>query len=92
MENRNDELTKWLLFIAARNSKERRDIADGDPLLLDVDDWINNFIASDKFKDYLKRRHEKDIIRLLNAGAPYRVICEITGLSEEDIKEFESHI
>ena len=92
MENRDEELIKWLLFIAAPNSHERRKIADGDPLLLELDDWIHNFVNSEKFKNLAKSYYEEDIKRLLKEGASYDVICRLTCLSVEDIKEFEKQI
>lgn len=86
--NKDDELVKWLRFIAATSSEERIKIADGDKMFLDFNDWINNFVNSKEYKEYAKARYADDIKRSLKENVPIPAICLYTGLSEEDIKEF----
>lgn len=48
--NRDDELIKWLRFIAATSSEDQVKVADGDQMLLDLNGWINNFVNSKEYK------------------------------------------
>ena len=48
--DREKELFKWLKFIAAANSEERIKVADGDEVMLEFNDWIDNFIHSEEYK------------------------------------------
>ena len=88
--NRDDELIKWLGFIAATSSEERIKVADGDKMFLDMNDWINNFVNSKEYKEYAKVHYADDIRRSLKENVPIQAICLYTGLSEEDIKEFSA--
>ena len=51
----NNELERWLKFIAAQNSSERANIAKGDELLVELNEWIHKYVADDKMQDELNK-------------------------------------
>ena len=51
----NNELERWLKFIAAKSSNERADIAKGDELLVELNEWIHKYVADDKMQEELNK-------------------------------------
>ena len=51
----NNELERWLKFIAAKSSNERADIAKGDELLVELNEWIHKYIVDDKTQEELNK-------------------------------------
>ena len=51
----NNELERWLKFIAAKSSNERADIAKGDELLVELNEWIHKYVADDKTQEELNK-------------------------------------
>lgn len=51
----NNELERWLKFIAAQNNSERANIAKGDELLVELNEWIHKYVADDKMQDELNK-------------------------------------
>ena len=51
----NNELERWLKFIAAKSSDERADIAKGDELLVELNEWIHKYVADDKTQEELNK-------------------------------------
>ena len=51
----NDELDKWLSFIAARSNEERRDIAEGDELLVELNDWVHKYVNDEETQEILNK-------------------------------------
>ncbi len=86
--DREKELFKWLKFIAAANSEERIKVADGDEVMLEFNDWIDNFIHSEEYKNIVKTRYADDIKHFLKEGASVQDICHYTGLSEDEVEKF----
>ena len=105
--NEND-LIKWLRFIAAKDYEERKVIAEGDELLMEFNEWINKYVNDEetkellaKWSDYIAenkgyeegiedgRKEEKIQIakKMLKKGNSIEDICDITGLSKEEIEE-----
>ena len=52
--NEND-LIKWLRFIAARDYEERKVIAEGDELLMEFNEWVNKYVNDDETKELLAK-------------------------------------
>ena len=50
-----NELERWLKFIAAKSSNERADIAKGDELLVELNEWIHKYVADDKMQEELNK-------------------------------------
>ena len=42
-----NELMKWLRFIAARNYEESKNIAEGDEMFMEFNEWIDNYVNDD---------------------------------------------
>ena len=51
----NNELERWLKFIAAQNSDERAEVAKGDELLVELNKWIQEYVADDKMQEELNK-------------------------------------
>ena len=51
----NNELERWLKFIAAKSSNERASIAKGDELLVKLNEWIHKYVADDKMQEELNK-------------------------------------
>ena len=51
----NNELERWLKFIAAKNSDERAEVAKGDELLVKLNKWIQEYVADDKMQEELNK-------------------------------------
>lgn len=56
----NDEKIKWLRFMGAENSTERKKIADGDEMFMELNESINKFINSDLLKKKQKEKNQND--------------------------------
>ena len=52
--NEND-LIKWLRFIAAKDYEERKVIAEGDELLMEFNEWINKYVNDEETKELLAK-------------------------------------
>lgn len=52
--NEND-LIKWLRFIAAKDYEERKIIAEGDELLMEFNEWINKYVNDEETKELLAK-------------------------------------
>ena len=51
----NNELERWLKFIAAESGNERASIAKGDGLLVELNKWIHKYVADDKMQEELNK-------------------------------------
>ena len=51
----NNILDKWFKFIAANGSSEREIIAKGDVLLMELNEWINKYVADDETQEELNK-------------------------------------
>ena len=56
------EVIKWLRFIAARNHKEREEIAEGDEVLVDFNEWIENYVNDDVTRKVMAEWNEKILL------------------------------
>ena len=52
--NEND-LIKWLRFIAAKDYEERKRIAEGDGLLMEFNEWVNKYVNDEETKELLAK-------------------------------------
>ena len=50
-----NELMKWLRFIAARSYEERESIAEGDEMFMEFNEWIDNYVNDDVTKEALAK-------------------------------------
>ena len=50
-----NELMKWLRFIAARSYEERVAIAEGDEMFMEFNEWIDNYVNDDVTKKALAK-------------------------------------
>ena len=50
-----NELMKWLRFIAARSYEEREVIAEGDEMFMEFNEWIDNYVNDDVTKEALAK-------------------------------------
>ena len=50
-----NELMKWLRFIAARSYEEREAIAEGDEMFMEFNEWIDNYVNDDVTKEALAK-------------------------------------
>ena len=55
LEYNENELMKWLRFIAAKSYEEREVIADGDEMFLEFNEWIDNYVNDDITKEALAK-------------------------------------
>ena len=53
------ELMKWLRFIAARNYEERKNIAEGDEMFMEFNEWIDNYVNDDLTRKAMAEWNEK---------------------------------
>ena len=44
-------MEQWLQFIAAKNSEERSYVAKGDELLMELNEWINKYVADEETQE-----------------------------------------
>ena len=49
-----DEVERWLRFIAARNYEERKIVAEGDELLMELNEWVKKYVRGDKAEELNK--------------------------------------
>ena len=54
-----DELIKWLRFIAARNFQEREKVAEGDGLFMEFNEWIDTYVNDDVTKEALAKWNQQ---------------------------------
>ena len=54
-----NELMKWLRFIAARNYEERKNIAEGDEMFMEFNEWIDNYVNDDLTRKAMAEWNEK---------------------------------
>ena len=54
-----DELIKWLRFIAARDFKEREKVAEGDGLFMEFNEWIDTYVNDDVTKEALAKWNQQ---------------------------------
>ena len=50
-----NELMKWLRFIAAKSYEERVAIAEGDEMFVEFNEWIDNYVNDDITKEALAK-------------------------------------
>ena len=55
LEYNENELMKWLRFIAARSYEEREAIAEGDEMFMEFNEWIDNYVNDDVTKEALAK-------------------------------------
>ena len=56
-----NELMKWLRFIAARNYEESKNIAEGDEMFMEFNEWIDNYVNDDLTRKAMAEWNEKII-------------------------------
>ena len=49
-----DEVERWLRFIAAKNYEERKIVAEGDELLMELNEWVKKYVRGDKAEELNK--------------------------------------
>ena len=54
-----NELMKWLRFIAARNYEERKNIAEGDEMFMEFNEWIDHYVNDDLTRKAMAEWNEK---------------------------------
>ena len=57
--NKRDKTLLWLKFIGAKSSKEREEIAKGDEMLMELNDWIDKYIKDEHTKEVYGKWAEK---------------------------------
>lgn len=100
----NNELERWLKFIAAKSSNERADIAKGDELLVELNEWIHKYVADDKMQEELNKwdleiaenkGYEQGVEQvaksMLQSNVPIKDIAKYTNLSIEEIKALKEN-
>ena len=50
---------KWLRFIAARNYEESKNIAEGDEMFMEFNEWIDNYVNDDLTRKAMAEWNEK---------------------------------
>ena len=85
----NNELERWLKFIAAQNSSERANIAKGDELLVELNEWIHKYVADDKMQDELNKW---DLEIAENKGYEQGVIEGIEQGIEQGVEQNKNEI
>jgi len=50
--NELDEEIRWIRFLGAQSSEERRKISEGDELLMELNDWVEKFVNDEEIKEY----------------------------------------
>ena len=55
LEYNENELMKWLRFIAAKSYEERVAIAEGDEMFVEFNEWIDNYVNDDITKEALAK-------------------------------------
>ena len=48
--DKNNKQQRWLRFIGARSLEERREIAKGDELLMELDSWCEDYVNDEQTK------------------------------------------
>ena len=61
--NELDGEMRWIRFIGAQSEEERKEIAKGDELLMDLDNWIDNYIMDENTKKYYGEWAEQIALR-----------------------------
>ena len=51
----NSILEKWLSFIGTNSSNKRKDIAEGDELLMELNDWIKKYVNDEETQEKLNK-------------------------------------
>lgn len=95
-------MEQWLQFIAAKNSEERSYVAKGDELLMELNEWINKYVADEETQEKLNKwdiqiatnkgmEQEKINItkNLLNTELSLQEISKATGLTIEEIEKLK---
>lgn len=85
----NNELERWLKFIAAQNNSERANIAKGDELLVELNEWIHKYVADDKMQDELNKW---DLEIAENKGYEQGVIEGIEQGIEQGVEQNKNEI
>ena len=57
--NENDKALLWLKFIGAKSQEERNKIAEGDELIMELNDWIDKYINNEHTKEVYGKWAEK---------------------------------
>ena len=57
--NKSDKTLLWLKFIGAKSAKEREEIAKGDEMLMELNDWIDKYIKDEHTKEVYGKWAEK---------------------------------
>ena len=77
--DKNNLQQRWLRFIGANNAEERREIARGDGLLMELDNWCRNYVNDEQTKkvfgewaNYIAEK--KGIRKGIEQGAEERTI------------------
>ena len=97
--DKNDLQQRWLRFIGAQTAEERKKIAEGDELLMELDNWCEEYINDEQTKkvfadwsDYVAenkgiRKGKMAIAQnMLKDNVDLEVIKKYTGLSTEEIQ------
>ena len=51
----NSILEKWLSFIGTNSSNKRKDIAEGDELLMELNDWVKKYVNDEETQEKLNK-------------------------------------
>ena len=96
--DKNDLQQRWLRFIGAKTALERKKIAEGDELLMELDNWCEEYINDEQTKkifadwaDYVAenkgiRKGKMEIAQnMLKDNVDVETIKKYTNLTEEEI-------
>ncbi len=101
--NGDKRFIKYLKFIGANSYEERCLIAEGDKILMDLNEWLDFYYNSDTNLKYLDDRYwdkriyglegKKEVAQnMLRHGDNVKYISEVTGLSKEQLQKLEKEV
>lgn len=99
-ENNNDDELRWIKFISAESKEERIEIAKGDELLMEMNNWLEEFTNNEynikrygEWSEWLAEEKGKKIAikeiarKMKEKEIPLQLIAEITGLTNKEIEK-----
>ena len=100
--NELDEEMRWIRFMGAESSEERKEIAKGDKMLMELNNWVEEYMFDEKTKKYYGewaeqiaeekgRKFEKIEIakNMLKKDVDKKDIAEFTGLDLDVIEKLK---
>ena len=100
--NKSDLTIRWLKFIGAKSQEERSSIAKGDELLMELDNWVEEYVNDERTKEIfgkwaeeiakkkgIEEGKEEIVKKMLQDNCDISLISKYTGLSIQKINELK---